>query len=72
MNDLTKHELIMIGQLTRREYILNNETLWVGIIDKIQSMIDNYCDHECNGETEIFVDTCKRCNAYLLRESYYE
>lgn len=41
--------------------------------DKIQSMIDNYCEHnESGGEVEIFVDTCSKCNAYLLREFHYD
>ena len=71
MNYFTKDEL---GEL---EFILgqwcypkgnypNSET----ILKKIQSMLDNYCEHECNGEAEIFIDTCRKCNAYLLRDSH--
>ncbi len=68
MNDFTKEEL---------ERILEGVTWWLDgdsdlysevLINKIQSMIDNYCEHECNGEIEIFVDTCLKCNCYLLRE----
>lgn len=62
MSELTKHELIMIGQLMRREYILNNEKLWIGIIDKLQSMIDNYCDeHKWKFLSADFGEQCINC-----------
>lgn len=66
MNELTKHELIMMGQLARREYILNHEKSWVGIIDKIQSMIDNYCEHsETKQNSEVdYILCCAKCDAF--------
>ena len=75
MNEFTKEELESI--LNWGDVYCEFGASWMykahkPLMDKLQSMIDNYCDHECNGEKEIFVDTCKKCNAYLLRESYYE
>ena len=40
MNDFTKEELQLI-----HEYLCGNPRTYV-IADKIQSMIDNYCEHE--------------------------
>lgn len=78
MNDFTREQLQII-LLDMNAYIYRTRTAILAespshkaLRDKIESMIDNYCNHECNGETEIFVDTCRKCNAYLLRESHYE
>jgi len=73
MNDFTKEEL---------ERILQGVSWWLdgdtaiyseSLINKIQSMIDNYCEHDtCAGEVEIFADTCSKCNALVLRDPHYE
>jgi hypothetical protein len=62
INELRKDELIKIGQLLRREYISTNQTTWVGIIDKIQAMIDNCCDHSWNFEHASGYVVCDKCN----------
>lgn len=65
MNEFTKDELIIIKKCL--EYRGTAK-----LVKKTQSIIENYCEHECNGEIEIFVDTCSKCNAYLLRDEYLE
>lgn len=69
MNDLRKDQLIKIGQLLRREYISTNQLTWVNIIDKLQSMIDNYCEHPsvtpCS-DCEAVV--CDKCGEYFKYE----
>ncbi len=69
MNDFTKEELNIL-RAAMGEILFFPETKRV--INKIQSLIDNYCEHECNGEVETFIDTCRKCNAYLLRESHHD
>lgn len=76
MNDFTKEELQII-HLDMTTYIRINRILTESpshksLRDKIESMIDDYCEHECNGEVEIFIDTCCKCKAYLLREAYHD
>lgn len=47
MSDFTKEELIdlnVIVKLWNVQFMDDNQTKILG--DKIQSMIDNYCDHE--------------------------
>lgn len=74
MKDFTKEELESI-HLDMTYNILKEKNVapsYIELHNKIERMIENYCEHECNGEVEIFVDTCKKCNAYLLREKYHE
>jgi len=54
MNDFTKEELETINGALNQLYDLCEEKL----IDKIQSMIDNYCD--CI-DTESYTDTIIKC-----------
>lgn len=71
MNDFTKAELLDICFLLQdwyRHEDKEGKAPHDKLFRKIQSMIDNYCEHECNGEVEIFVDTCSKCNDYMLRE----
>jgi hypothetical protein len=59
MNDFTKEELELIY------YHLENEP--VELSKKIQSMIDNYCDHECTHEFErqtLLIDFCDKCKNF--------
>lgn len=76
MNDFTKEELYDLQSWgdAYTAFDIENDIykMHEPLLTKIQSMIDNYCEHECNGEVEIFIDTCKKCNAYLLRETHYE
>lgn len=57
MNDFTKEELILILGLLRGAYSvsLHGKELRA---EKIQSMIDNYCEHN-----PTYTDECRTCNA---------
>jgi hypothetical protein len=67
MNDFTKEELEELVMWSKHLAGYNP-----ALLNKIQSLIDNYCDHEDGGEIEIFVDVCRKCNAYLLRERHFD
>lgn len=57
MNDFTKEELKFITMALDRYAIKD-----CYLDKKIQSMIDNYCDHEKGGIEHIeFMDICKKC-----------
>jgi hypothetical protein len=71
MNDFTKDELIKLARITTLYY--SDPTLSPGIfpedtvlVNKIESMIDNYCEHEwqntCCGCESVM---CSKCNAEL-------
>lgn len=66
MNDFTIEELKLLRTCLTQTLC----NVHYPLEDKLTSMIDEYCEHECNGEIEIFLDTCKKCNAYLLRETH--
>lgn len=70
MNDFTKEELesLYYCYWHMRPKIEDAEIYQINLLNKLKSMIDNYCEHECNREIEIFVDTCRKCNSFLLRE----
>ena len=46
MNDFTKHELILLGQMARRECIASSGKTFVDIVDKIQSMIESLANSD--------------------------
>jgi hypothetical protein len=58
MNDFTKEELITINGALNQLYDLCEAKL----IDKIQSLIDNYCEHT-NGCEGYNCSECKDCGA---------
>lgn len=64
MNDFTKEELMLLKRAL---------THWVGenagkiIKDKIQSMIDNYCDHKFEAFTSRTI-RCKKCGSDIDHE----
>lgn len=64
MNDFTKEELEVIFHELResREWSENLVNPWP-LLDKIQSMIDNYCEHEQSGEVRDidFIKVCTKC-----------
>lgn len=84
MNDFTREELILIKNGI--QYLSDRTSLSDGYLEKcndvenkIQSMIDNYCDHEImieytlhthlndlfeGKEDKVFL--CKKCNRYFL------
>jgi len=61
MNDFTKEELEylyeMMGTIAIAGHPIDDDALY----NKIQSMIDNYCDHECPGDGECLTKICDRC-----------
>ncbi len=71
MNDFTKTELqnIYLMACYYASNPINQKESQVLLMNKIQAMIKNYCEHDDHGgEVEIFIDTCKKCDAYVLRE----
>jgi hypothetical protein len=75
MNEFTKEELndlwCGLGWLIEARAYHKHKPIY-DLRQKIQSMIDNYCEHEDGGEIDIFVDVCRKCNAYLLRERHFD
>lgn len=67
MNDFTKEELLEIYGLLEHHYCdpelcLNpNPKLLI----KIQSMIDNYCEHEPSEPKLVLIKHCVKCNQHL-------
>ena len=73
MNDFTKEELEIIrhalridickgGDYEGEKFVHKNEIRHNLAFDKIQSMIDNYCEHDwqpCLGA--IHIETCHKC-----------
>lgn len=71
MNEFTIQELNFIHEMIRK-YQHADLTIYNEVFNKIQFLIDSYCEHECNGEVEVFIDTCSKCKSYLLRETHHE
>lgn len=68
MNDFTKEELEILHSAI--EYWIKNIALPGSkvspvIIKKIQSMIDNYCDHEKNNSSLVMAIVCVKCDKPL-------
>jgi len=60
MNEFTKEELVII------RYALSHAELErSSIMDKTQSLIDNYCEHDPQGYYHVCVDKCKKCGAIV-------
>ena len=68
MNDFTKEELVMLKNLTRQhvnQFRENSDC--IELMEKIQSLIDNYCEHESNGEMRLSYPgqwKCKKCGEF--------
>lgn len=64
MNDFTKEELEKICQFFNIAIEdFNEPDNTYELRDKIQSMIDNYCDHDFRTGQHLFTDTyCTKCN----------
>lgn len=66
MNDFTKEELQQLVKWATTDIDLNPSALEVTLFDKIQSMIDNYCEHEDVGECGICgVTICCNCEKMI-------
>ena len=64
MNDFTKEELETINGALNQLYDLCKEKL----IDKIQSMIDNHCDHQSDNYT--YYKSGIKCTDFLTYASH--
>ena len=63
MNDFTKEELEILSQSTSAwiSDFSNYPDKLLIIRDKIQSMIDNYCEHKEYAQNEHYIKKCSRC-----------
>jgi len=68
MNEFTKEELELIGECVEADFYHSNwsKSMYEPLMNKIQSMIDDYCHHEWitilqaqNGEN--IIDKCAKC-----------
>ena len=69
MNDFTKEEL---EEIVESFDWIESETSWDWkhpLRNKIQSMIDNYCDHEFNENIGGFCWKCTKCGAKIGDET---
>lgn len=70
MNDFTKEDLETLAKWGEVYTEFGNS--WVDkterpLIDKIQLMIDSYCDDECKHELKrqhLQIDLCEKCNSF--------
>ena len=59
MNDFTKEELEIMRRYLQKEQPTPPES-HINLLWKIQSIIDNYCEHEWR---EGMCEVCNKCNA---------
>lgn len=57
MNDFTKEELETIENRLQRTQLISNDPL----VNKVQSMIDNYCEHEKTEWVRDAMLVCENC-----------
>ena len=68
MNDFTKEELEILSSLaSSKESSMGNKP-YKYLSDKIQSMIDNYCEHDPEGDYHVCVDKCKKCKKFIIEQ----
>jgi len=68
MNDFTREELKNLHYYTHIYHHITEIILPESFLDKIQSMIDNYCEHEWENNCcpcEIGNTICKKCEISL-------
>lgn len=62
MNDFTKEELIYILKKTSKGTMPISEIEKHNLLhEKLQSLIDNYCEHEIYYDYDDCADYCKKC-----------
>ena len=61
MNEFTKEELNHLGYVLTLALAHEAPIEWEHLHEKIQSMIDNYCEHEPRGDWHVCVDKCEKC-----------
>lgn len=67
MNDFTKEELEeIVSKFQDAPGSLNMDQVW-GLVLKIQSMIDNYCEQDCKHESDDYepLYKCSKCKKHL-------
>ena len=68
MNDFTKEELKeTLYCISHYQSCQWSKHELMKIEKKLQSLIDNYCEHSYGGEAEVFVDICSKCDALMSR-----
>jgi hypothetical protein len=70
MSDFTKEELCVIHLAIIRDMnqfalILKSSPSMLKIRDKLESMIDNFCDHESSEPILVLNKKCIKCNCHL-------
>ncbi|HAT1964766.1 TPA: hypothetical protein JAG59_002006 [Legionella pneumophila] len=70
MNDFTKDELkclhnAIVLQLRDIPMSETNAIRRSELVGKLQSMIDNYCEHEPEGDYHVCVDKCRKCGRII-------
>lgn len=65
MNEFTKEELQYLLEMIDSIRIVNRSINDDELQEKIQSMIDNYCEHEPHGDFHVCVDKCKKCGVII-------
>lgn len=63
MNDFTKEELYSLESTIKNMRLYSGIDLWdEELLIKIQSLIDNYCEHEFHPVIGSFqIDSCHKC-----------
>lgn len=65
MNDFTKDELECFLATLDKVYIAHRTVSQDELQNKLQSLIDNYCEHEPEGDWHVAVDKCKHCGVIV-------
>jgi hypothetical protein len=70
MNDFTRKELLEICcSLKATAFTPYLTTMFkpdsIALIDKIQSLINNYCEHEKFYYKELYIPICAKCRGYV-------
>lgn len=65
MNDFTKEELKCIYVSLSLHALEGWANIPVELVEKIQSMIDNYCEHESSEPKLVLIKHCVKCNQHL-------
>lgn len=67
-NDFTKEELEEIQEIARhcsKQGVETRHNLTWDVKLKAERMIDNYCEHEPEGDYHVCVDKCKHCGVII-------
>lgn len=63
MNDFTKEELIALSHSICRDW--SEHPIYITLLEKLISLIENYCDHEAEGHYHVAVDKCCKCGVIV-------